>query len=95
MLFGLGLLLRIYNYNSFGFWWDELYSVGIVGNPDGDFSSVFLDPGNPPFYNFLLKIWLHIFGYTPESARSLSVLLDTSHVDMYILSKVPRASCGA
>ena len=96
VLFGLGLLLRIYNYNSFGFWWDELYSVGIVGYPDGDFSSVFLDPGNPPFYNFLLKIWLHIFGYTPESAKSLSVLLGSIGVlSMYIFLKSHALSLGS
>lgn len=95
VLFGLGLGLRIYHYNSVGFWWDELYSVGVVSYPDGDFGSVFLDPGNPPFYNFLLKIWLHIFGYTPASARSLSVFLGAFGVlSMYVFLKSHALSLG-
>lgn len=84
----LGVVLRVNNYNSFSLWGDELYSVGVVSYPNSEFSSVFLDPGNPPFYNLLLKIWLHIFGYTSAAARSLSVLIGSlGTYSMYLLLK--------
>ncbi|MDL0080152.1 hypothetical protein [Helicobacter zhangjianzhongii] len=86
LLLLLALILRLYHYDSFGLWGDELYSVGVVGYPDGDFSSVFNDPGNPPFYNFLLKLWLHCFGYTSAAARGLSVVIGTMGVvGIYLL----------
>ena len=86
LLLLLALILRLYHYDSFGLWGDKLYSVGVVGYPDGDFSSVFNDPGNPPFYNFLLKLWLHCFGYTSAAAKGLSVVIGTMGVvGIYLL----------
>ena len=86
LLLALALILRLYHYDSFSLWGDELYSVGVVGYPDGDFASVFKDPGNPPFYNFLLKLWLHCFGYTSGAARGLSVAIGTIGVlGIYLL----------
>ncbi|ETD26784.1 hypothetical protein [Helicobacter canis] len=86
LLLALALILRLYHYDSFSLWGDELYSVGVVGYPDGDFASVFKDPGNPPFYNFLLKLWLHCFGYTSGAARGLSVVIGTIGViGIYLL----------
>ena len=93
LLLLLALILRLYHYDSFGLWSDELYSVGVVGYPDGDFSSVFNDPGNPPFYNFLLKLWLHCFGYTSAAARGLSVVIGTMGVvGIYLLLR--DHACG-
>ena len=93
LLLLLALILRLYHYDSFGLWGDELYSVGVVGYPDGDFSSVFNDPGNPPFYNFLLKLWLHCFGYTSAAARGLSVVIGTMGVvGIYLLLR--DHACG-
>ena len=86
LILALALILRLYHYDSFSLWGDELYSVGVVGYPDGDFASVFKDPGNPPFYNFLLKLWLHCFGYTSGAARSLSVVIGSlGVVGIYLL----------
>lgn len=70
-----GFCLRLNQCCTQSLWGDELYSVGVVAYPSDSFLSVFKDPGNPPFYNFLLKIWLGIFGYTIESARLLSVVI--------------------
>ena len=71
----LGFCLRLNQYDTHSLWDDELYSIGVVAYPSDSFWSVFSDPGNPPFYNFLLKIYLGIFGYSIEQARLLSVIL--------------------
>lgn len=71
----LATLLRLNGFVNFGLWGDELYSIGKAAWPEDSWMSVFIDPGNPPFYNFLLKIWLTLFGVSPESTRLLSVLL--------------------
>lgn len=73
----IGFCFRLNQFDVQSLWGDELYSIGVVAYPDDSFLSVFKDPGNPPFYNFLLKIWLGIFGYTIESARMLSVVIGT------------------
>ena len=49
LLLALALILRLYHYDSFSLWGDELYSVGVVGYPDGDFASVFKTRGIRPF----------------------------------------------
>ena len=95
LLLALALILRLYHYDSFSLWGDELYSVGVVGYPDGDFASVFKDPGNPPFYNFLLKLWLHCFGYTSGAARSLGVVIGTMGVvGIYLLLRFGDSALG-
>lgn len=76
-IIALGLVLRLHNFTLHSLWGDELYSVGVVSYPYVSIFSIFSDPGNPPFYNLLLKLWLHIFGYSVESARLLSVFIGT------------------
>ena len=84
----LALFLRFNQYTNLSFWWDEHYTFNISGNPLKALESAFSDPGNPPFFALLSKIWLTIGSYSIEWARILPVLFGTfSILTLYILAK--------
>ncbi|MDR2304521.1 MAG: glycosyltransferase family 39 protein, partial [Treponema sp.] len=83
-----GFLLRFNGYLRYSAWNDELYSAAIAANPNLPFLNTIGDPGNPPFYFILLRLWLKIFGSSEQSGRFLSVILGTAAiVSIYVLVK--------
>lgn len=70
----LGLILRIYNLGTEGFWVDEGFSsmtsrlslFQIVQQTSQD--------SHPPLYYFILHYWIHLFGVSEFSTRFLSVI---------------------
>lgn len=66
----IAFLLRISDLSPF-YWTDELYTVYMAGNPNLPLLSAFSDAGNPPLFFILSKIWMKMFGISPEIARIL------------------------
>ncbi|MDR0598459.1 MAG: glycosyltransferase family 39 protein [Treponema sp.] len=65
-----------------------MYSACVASNPNRPFLSAFGDPGNPPLYFILLRLWFIVFGWSGESGRMLSVVLGTaSLLSFYVLAK--------
>lgn len=74
-IFILGTLFRFSGYAQHSLWWDELYSIMATGtNNLKDIQSIFNDPGNPPAFYLLSKIWSSAFGINLESIRILPVI---------------------
>ncbi|MDR0464068.1 MAG: glycosyltransferase family 39 protein [Treponema sp.] len=83
-----GFILRINGYDFHSSWYDELYSSVIASDPNKPFINTFGDPGNPPFYFILLRVWFIIFGWTEQSGRFLSIITGTAAIiALYILIK--------
>lgn len=92
----IAIFARLVGFDGASLWGDEIYSVSVVGYPSDGWGSIFGDPGNPPFYFLLLKIWLKIFGFGFESARLLSVFLGVLAVfSVYVLLKNHAKSTSA
>ncbi len=75
----LGIYLRFRNLTLDSFWLDELFSMDF-SNPNRNFSEMVrltLEDVHPPFYQFLLWIWLKFFGFTEFAGRSLSAFIGT------------------
>lgn len=66
----IAFLLRISDLSPF-YWTDELYTVYMAGNPNLPLISAFSDAGNPPLFFILSKIWMKLFGISPEITRIL------------------------
>lgn len=69
--------LRFRNLTFDSFWLDELFSMDF-SNPNKSFSEMIkltLEDVHPPLYQFLLWLWLKLFGFTEYSARSFSAIL--------------------
>jgi 4-amino-4-deoxy-L-arabinose transferase-like glycosyltransferase len=75
-----GFMLRFNGYAHHSAWNDELYSANIAANPESPLLNTFADPGNPPFYFILLRLWFKLFGWSEQSGRFLSVLLGTAAI---------------
>ena len=73
--FLLAFFLRLNNIDSYAPWGDECYAV-LISNPKMPFINIFNDPGNPPFYYFLLKMNLYLSNMSLLSARFLSVVFN-------------------
>ena len=83
-----GFVLRLNGYVQYSSWYDELYSACQASNPNRPFMSAFGDPGNPPFYFILLRLWFILFGWTEQSGRLFSVLTGSAAIiSLYILVK--------
>jgi len=84
----LAFLIRLTSCDFIPLWPDELYAVGIASNPLNPFINTFLDPGNPPAFFILAKIWFMMFGVTLSATRLLPVLLGTGSIfTLYVLLK--------
>ena len=84
----LGFAFRINGYVRYSSWGDELDVVSTLANPELPFIVVFNDPGNPPFYNILLRIWFIVFGWTEQSGRLFSVIIGSAAIiPFYFLVK--------
>ncbi len=60
IILSFAFVLRISSLNSIPFWDDEIYSI-VVTDKFSPVSSLFNDPGNPPFYFILFKFWRILF----------------------------------
>ncbi len=75
----IGLLLRLQD-NSIPFWGDELYSATYAGGIDSPFIKTFQDPGNPPLFFILAKIWQTLFGSKEVICRLLTTLFSCASI---------------
>jgi hypothetical protein len=55
LLLFFGIIFRFNNINTYYPWGDECYSI-LTTLKSAPFMDIFNDPGNPPFYFFILKI---------------------------------------
>jgi hypothetical protein len=76
----IGFLMRFNGYIQDSAWYDEYYSAITASNPQQPFSNTFGDPGNPPLYYILLRVWFILFGWSEQSGRMLSVLIGTAAI---------------
>ncbi len=91
----LGALLRAAEISS-SFWSDETYAAYYAGNPSLPWTSVFYDPGNPPLFFIMSKIWISLFGYEPYSTRLLTVIFSLASIYLiYYLSGKTKAGVFA
>jgi uncharacterized membrane protein len=74
-----GFALRCKSYDWHSAWLDELYSVS-VSNPAAPFLTTFGDPGNPPLYYVLLRVWFGVCGWTEKSGRFFSAFIGTAAI---------------
>jgi uncharacterized membrane protein len=80
-----GFMLRINGFVRYSAWYDELNQACTASSPHIPLLYIFSDPGNPPFYFLLLRLWFSASGWTEESGRLLSVLLGTAAIlSMYL-----------
>jgi hypothetical protein len=83
-----GFALRINGYVRYSSWIDEIYSACQASNPALPFTNTFGDPGNPPLYFILLRLWFVLFGWTEESGRLFSVFTGTAAIiSLYVMVK--------
>ena len=75
LLLLFAFLLRIDGLTRHSSWVDELYSGTVAANPRLPWQNTFKDPGNPPLFYLLLRLWFTIFGWSEASGRMLSVLI--------------------
>lgn len=80
----LGLILRLSDLSP-NFWSDELYTVFMAGRFDASFLNTFIDPGNPPLYFILSKIWTACFGIEPMTARFLPLIFSVCSIPLIYL----------
>lgn len=78
----IGLLLRLQD-NSIPFWGDELYSATYAGGVNSPFIKTFQDPGNPPLFFILAKIWQAVFGSSEPICRLLTTIF--SVLSIYLI----------
>lgn len=74
-IFLLFLAMRYDEITYFSFSYDEYFSIDVAGNYRLSWNYLFKDPGNPPFYFLLVRLWNTVFPVTALYTRSLNVLL--------------------
>ncbi|GHV39796.1 hypothetical protein AGMMS49546_12490 [Spirochaetia bacterium] len=73
----LGFLLHLNGFIQYSPGGDELSSAERAA-PFSPAVLLWNDPGNPPFYYILLRLWYTLFGWTAGAGRILSVLAGTA-----------------
>jgi hypothetical protein len=92
LLLVFALLLRVDGLMRHSSWTDELYSSTIAANPHLPLLNTFRDPGNPPVFFLLLRLWHEIFGWSESSGRMLSAVIGIAGiVSLYCFVK---PECG-
>lgn len=88
VIFLVGLLVRLNMRAENAFWWDEHYVLSFTGNPNSPWIHVFGDPGNPPLFSLLAKIWFCFGDTSIEWARLLPVIFSSlGLLTLYLLLK--------
>jgi hypothetical protein len=92
LLLVFALLLRVDGLTRHSAWADELYSSVRAASPHVPWMNTFRDPGNPPLFYLLLRIWYEIFGWSEASGRMLCVVIGVAGiVSLYCFVKM---MCG-
>ncbi len=74
----LGALLRFYAIGRQGFWYDESYTVLLVGRGPGEmFRLIPQLESTPPLYYCVAWVWARLFGFGPAALKSLSAVCGT------------------
>ncbi|MDR2783275.1 MAG: glycosyltransferase family 39 protein [Treponema sp.] len=73
-------LLRFNGFTRHSSWADELYSSTVAANPHLPWLNILRDPGNPPLFYLILRLWYEIFGWSEPAGRMLCVLLGVSGI---------------
>jgi mannosyltransferase len=77
----LAAALRFYAIGDQSFWYDESYTVDLVGRSFFDMlSAIPHTESTPPLYYVLAWPWRHVFGDSEAGLRSLSALVGTAAV---------------
>lgn len=70
----LGLLLRLREFSSTSFWFDEAFTGVTIKLPWTEmFEVVSADRVHPPLYYVLVRLWSNIFGFTQSGIRAFSL----------------------
>ncbi|OQY48499.1 MAG: hypothetical protein B6242_02200 [Anaerolineaceae bacterium 4572_78] len=75
LLILLATILRFYHLGMQSLWSDEGNSLALAQVSFAEIASRTAYDIHPPFYYWLLKIWLMLFGYSEFATRSLSAML--------------------
>lgn len=75
-----GMLLRWRAAVTAGLWLDEAVTLQVVQHPVSIATLLANDDPTPPFYYWLLREWVRLFGSSLDSARCFSVLLSTATI---------------
>lgn len=90
----LALGLRLFAIDRQDIWGDEAFSIWLSSQPLAEVVAGGADT-HPPFYPFLLAIWLRLAGSGPLAARALSAYAGTLIVPtVYVLARRLFAACG-
>jgi mannosyltransferase len=73
-LVAAALVLRVPTIGR-SYWVDEAISIGIASQPLRRLPSLLRQDGSPPLWYVLLHVWILVFGSTPVSTHSLSLLI--------------------
>jgi hypothetical protein len=88
----LGTARFIYDLDGPGLWVDEGWSIDAVGNDLDEITSLIAEDVHPPFYFYLLHLWLKVGGDTVFALRYLTVL--TSVLSMAVIYQLGRTLFG-
>ena len=70
----LGLLLRLREFSSTSFWFDEAFTGVTIRLPWTEmFEVVSADRVHPLLYYVLVRLWSNIFGFTQSGIRAFSL----------------------
>lgn len=83
----LAAALRFYGLGEQSFWYDEAYTVDLVGRSFGDMLAAIPETeSTPPLYYVLAWPWTQLFGDSETALRSLSALIGTAVVPVAALA---------
>ena len=83
-ILAIALIIRLSD-NNMAFWGDELYTASVASGINRPWIAVFQDPGNPPFFFILAKIWMIIFGTCEWVCRLLPTFFSVGAVYLIYL----------
>lgn len=88
LLITLKIVLALFYINDFSIDLDEPFSIYHAQKDFGQLLELFKTENNPPLHFILLKNWIYIFGISPISVRSLSLLFSVLTIPiLYLLGK--------
>ena len=84
----LAIFLRFNLFTEYPMWWDECYTATITGDISNPFSDIFFDPGNPPFFALISRLWQSFVPNTIEWLRTLPLIFSVGSIfTLYLLIK--------
>jgi 4-amino-4-deoxy-L-arabinose transferase-like glycosyltransferase len=87
LLTALGAFLRFYAIGRQGFWFDEAYTVFLVGRGPGEMLRLLPHlESTPPLYYCVAWVWARIFGADEAGLKSLSALCGTLTIPVAYLA---------